>query len=260
MPGSSAEMTVSVTDQALFFAGALVMGAAVGLLYDAFRILRVRVRLPLLGGVLDLLFWLVVTVALFVYTTTAGSGEVRLYIVAAVLLGAAAYFWLLSRWFLKLGYRLADLVGVLWRVLTLPVVFLLRLCKKIGKTAKKSFHYRRKWYRIRLISREMDELHRSDRRASGGGTACENQKSVPPDQAGGTGPAYWRRHRAAGPAPADGPPERPGEPRRRAAQKQVNADLSDAVENSDDPDRQADIARGKLGLVEPGEYIFRFTD
>ena len=64
-------MTVSVTDQALFFAGALVMGAAVGLLYDAFRILRVRVRLPLLGGVLDLLFWLVVTVALFVYTTTA---------------------------------------------------------------------------------------------------------------------------------------------------------------------------------------------
>ena len=41
---------------------------------------------------------------------------------------------------------------------------------------------------------------------------------------------------------------------------QVNADLSDAVENSDDPDRQADIARGKLGLVEPGEYIFRFTD
>ena len=114
-----------------------------GLLYDAFRILRVRVRLPccgvrgpavLAGGHRR--------PALF-YTTTAGSGEVRLYIVAAVLLGAAAYFWLLSRWFLKLGYRLADLVGVLWRVLTLPVVFLLRLCKKIGKTAKKSFHYRR---------------------------------------------------------------------------------------------------------------------
>ena len=45
-----------------------------------------------------------------------------------------------------------------------------------------------------------------------------------------------------------------------AAQKQVNADLSDAVENSHDPDRPADLARGKLGLVEPGEYIFRFTD
>ena len=43
-------------------------------------------------------------------------------------------------------------------------------------------------------------------------------------------------------------------------QKQVNADLADAVENSGDPDRQADLAREKLGLVEPGEYVFKFTD
>ena len=43
-------------------------------------------------------------------------------------------------------------------------------------------------------------------------------------------------------------------------QKQVNADLADAVENSGDPDRQTDIARDKLGLVEPGEYVFYFTD
>ena len=45
-----------------------------------------------------------------------------------------------------------------------------------------------------------------------------------------------------------------------AEQKQVNAELADAVENSGDPERQADLARSKLGLVEPGEYIFRFTD
>ena len=43
-------------------------------------------------------------------------------------------------------------------------------------------------------------------------------------------------------------------------QKQINADLADAVENSGDPDRQADLARDKLALVEPGEYVFRFTD
>ena len=44
------------------------------------------------------------------------------------------------------------------------------------------------------------------------------------------------------------------------AQRQTNADLTDAVENSGDSDRQADIARDKLGLVEPGEVIFYFTD
>ena len=43
-------------------------------------------------------------------------------------------------------------------------------------------------------------------------------------------------------------------------QKQINADLADAVENSGDPERQADLARDKLGLVEPGEYVFQFTN
>ena len=45
-----------------------------------------------------------------------------------------------------------------------------------------------------------------------------------------------------------------------AAQTQVNADLQDAVEHSDDPERQADIARDKLGLVQPGEQVIYFTD
>lgn len=43
-------------------------------------------------------------------------------------------------------------------------------------------------------------------------------------------------------------------------QTQTNADLADAVEHSDDPARQADIARAKLGLVAPGERVFYFTD
>lgn len=47
---------------------------------------------------------------------------------------------------------------------------------------------------------------------------------------------------------------------RVAEQTQVNADLKDAVDNSDDPERQADIARDKLGLAAPGEKVIVFTD
>lgn len=46
----------------------------------------------------------------------------------------------------------------------------------------------------------------------------------------------------------------------KAAQEQTNADLRDAVENSDDPERQMEIARSKLGLVSPGDQIIEFTD
>lgn len=123
--------------QVLFLAGAAALGLGVGLLYDLFRVMRVRIPLPLLGGVLDLLFWLVVTASLFVYTTAAGRGEVRGWLVLGVLAGAAAYFWLASRWVLKGGYAAADLISILWKILTLPLALLARLCKKIGKTAKK---------------------------------------------------------------------------------------------------------------------------
>ena len=44
------------------------------------------------------------------------------------------------------------------------------------------------------------------------------------------------------------------------AQTQVNADLSDAVDNSDDPARQMDIGRTDLGLVVPGEKILKITE
>lgn len=47
---------------------------------------------------------------------------------------------------------------------------------------------------------------------------------------------------------------------RISVQTQVNADLQDAVDHSDDPDRQMDIARDELGLVIPGEKVFRATD
>ena len=47
---------------------------------------------------------------------------------------------------------------------------------------------------------------------------------------------------------------------RVARQIQVNADLQDAVDHSDDPQRQADIAREELGLVSPGEKVIIFTD
>ena len=44
------------------------------------------------------------------------------------------------------------------------------------------------------------------------------------------------------------------------AQTQVNADLSDAVDNSDDPALQMDIGRTDLGLVVPGEKILKITE
>ena len=123
----------------------MALGLAIGLLYDCFRVLRVRLHLPLLGGILDLLFWLLVTAALFLHALITEAGVLRLYMVAAVLGGAVLYFKLLSRWCLALGYRLATLAALFVRLVTFPLTCAAALGKKMGSGAKKNFHYWRKW-------------------------------------------------------------------------------------------------------------------
>ena len=100
---------------------ALALGGCAGVLYDLFRVVRARVRLRLLGGVLDLLFWMAVTAALFLWSLEAWGGWIRLYGAAGLFAGGVIYFLVCSRWTLKLGYFAADVAGLLLRVLLLPL-------------------------------------------------------------------------------------------------------------------------------------------
>ena len=105
-------MTVDVARQGAALLQALALGAGLGALYDLFRILRVRV--PPLRAVLDLLFWPAATVILFGWSRSAWGGPVRLYGALFCLAGGGGYFALLSRPVLRLGYRLADLTPCFW--------------------------------------------------------------------------------------------------------------------------------------------------
>ena len=152
-------------------AQAAALGLAVGLLYDLFRVLRVRVALPLLGAVLDLSFWIIVTVALFVWSQQAWRGEIRLYGIFFLFGGGVLYFWLISTWMLKIGYFLADAAALVWRILTLPLAAAGKLQKKTKKFAKNSFHFAQEWFRINQITEELDAAARRRERRETGGSA-----------------------------------------------------------------------------------------
>ena len=85
-------MAVSVADQARALLGAIGLGTAAGLLYDLFRVLRVRIPLRWLGPVLDLLFWLCCTITFFLWSVDSAGGLVRVYTAIAALTGAWGYF------------------------------------------------------------------------------------------------------------------------------------------------------------------------
>ena len=198
-------MGFTIGEQLFSLGTALLLGVLVGLFYDGLRVVRGRIRLPLLGGLLDLLFWGAVTVALFCHALVMEDGVVRLYMAAGVFGGAAGYFLLLSPPVYGLACRLADGVAALLRLLVFPLRLVWRVCKKIGFGAKKSFHYRRKWYKINLLMREMNDSSHIARGQGGGGTAHEDKKSESADQAGGGGAAGGIGHGTAGSAKSDRP-------------------------------------------------------
>ena len=67
-------MTIDTVQQGQALCQALALGALFGLLYDLFRILRVRVKLPVVGPLLDLVFWLVATGTLFLWLLVLHGG------------------------------------------------------------------------------------------------------------------------------------------------------------------------------------------
>lgn len=129
-------MEVSVAGQALSFLGAMALGGGLGLVYDLFRLLRLRLGGKLLGGLLDLVYWPLTVVALFVYSVTAGDGVVRFYLMAGVALGGLLYFLCLSWLALLIGGWIADLAAFLWALLLCPVRWFRRGWKKFWKNAK----------------------------------------------------------------------------------------------------------------------------
>ena len=142
-------MNIDTLQQGQALCQALLLGGGMGVVYDLFRILRVRVKIPLLRPLLDLLFWFGATAALFWWSQRAWGGQVRLYGAVFCLLGGGLYFWAVSPWFLKLGYLLADLLTLLLGILTFPLGIVLSILKKIKELAKNIFLFGAKWYRIR---------------------------------------------------------------------------------------------------------------
>ena len=196
-------MTVDVAAQGAALIQAVLLGLAAGVLYDLFRILRVRVRLPLLGPALDLLFWLMLTGTLFLWSQWAWGGPVRLYGVVFLFFGGVLYFLLFSRWMLWIGYRLADLISAILKILALPLTALGRLQKKIKKLAKNIFLFAEKWYRINQITQEMESTarRRADREKGGASNASETRGTV--DKIGRRGAFGVSGHLSAGSAGSD---------------------------------------------------------
>lgn len=109
-----------------FFTLAMMIGSGIGMgaAFDGYRVVSNELRIGRLWiPVLDLLYWMTATLAVFRVLTASNEGEVRFYVFIGLFIGISFYFWLLSgtcikffRWSIgaaRAAYRFAIRTGEL---------------------------------------------------------------------------------------------------------------------------------------------------
>lgn len=143
--------------QTAYFLEAVLLGAAVGLLYDGFAAIRTVARARTgLTALCDGLFWLVTLSAYFVFTVVRAGGQVRGFLLLGCALGALGFQLTLSAWTrpaltallggaARLVHALARLAGRVLTRLCAPVRRLVgQGTEKFSKKFKKTLPFHRK--------------------------------------------------------------------------------------------------------------------
>ena len=127
----------------------LGLGAALGLAFDVLRVPRRHARSAVFRVLLDGTFCLLALGSVFLLGMTAGDGQVRLFLFAAIAGGWTCYFlWLSGHIFPQLQ-RSGRLCARKMRQITAPGR---KFIKKVLFFAKKHFQSRRRCFRIGCIT------------------------------------------------------------------------------------------------------------
>ena len=143
-------MEIYLTQQAMAFVWALLIGCAFGLLFDIFRIVRIAIPVPdVVIAAQDILYFSICAIITFLYLLSHADGRVRFFLIAGIILGAVIYFCTISILVMGvsrliiavvrgvLSFALRYLLLPIWRIcfgfvsLTLfPARFLIKILKK----------------------------------------------------------------------------------------------------------------------------------
>lgn len=142
-------MGIHLADQTWSFLSACLLGAALGMLYDVFRILRIA--FPTRPGIVfleDLLFWIIAALLSFLFLLASSDGVVRVFLLAGELIGGTLYYCTAGRLVMRvaraiiraveavLRFIFRFLVHPVWRLVYAIVSLLLRPVRFLGRILK----------------------------------------------------------------------------------------------------------------------------
>jgi hypothetical protein len=124
-----------IASQLLLFGQSVLLGAALGVVYDLLRPLRHR--RPRAAGICDGAYCLCALAAVFRFVLRRAAGELRLYMLVGIAGGAALFFCLFSLSLRPVWDFWADTLAFLLRMLARPACLGAAFCKKNGPPLQK---------------------------------------------------------------------------------------------------------------------------
>lgn len=123
-------MGISIAHQTQAFFCSILIGTALGLLYDIFRIVRIALPSPkLLVAAQDILYFLLASGITCLFTLNINEGEVRSFVLVGELLGWIFYFFTIGTVVMAVSRKVIAAVkavlAFLWKYLLRPVLRLL---------------------------------------------------------------------------------------------------------------------------------------
>jgi spore cortex biosynthesis protein YabQ len=135
-------MILSVSSQAYAFILSVAGGMVIALVYDAFRVFRKAVKTGrIVTNVQDLLYWLIVSVIMFLTLFFSNDGELRAYLFVGAFLGVVLYTLLFSK--IVMGSSLfiiriaTTVVKAMVRFISIPVKCIIKYIKRMRENIKK---------------------------------------------------------------------------------------------------------------------------
>lgn len=181
-----------VTAQLSTLGWSVLLGLVCALVYDLLRTVRLRRGRAWLMHTLDAVYVAAALLAVVLMALQRGQGELRLYMLLGMALGAVMYVVLLRQVLQPAWQFWVDTMAAFIRFVWFPIHFLWKALKKACDTAKKLFHF---WQKCATMTMYMWKCFLFAEKERGKGGGADREKKTAEEKP--------RRYRAAGGRAAD---------------------------------------------------------
>lgn len=116
-------------NQTYLFMVFTLVGIAIGVIFDLFRILRKAFKTKdFVTYIEDVLFWIITGIIIIYAMYVFSDGELRFFMIIGIVLGTAMYMLTISKYVIKVS---VFIINIIKRIIIFPIKIIINMTKKL---------------------------------------------------------------------------------------------------------------------------------